>query len=87
MSLREAASVVFGLAAVLPILLFVYLLSSANLSWEIQVFGSHDGASADPNVDTFLGRWTFATGDAILFHGKIGGILSRLLCVHYFQLT
>ena len=31
MSLREAASVVFGLAAVLPILLFVYLLSSANL--------------------------------------------------------
>src|SRR5882724_3106088 len=31
MSLREAASVVFGLAAVLPTLLFVYLLSSANL--------------------------------------------------------
>src|SRR2546428_4511906 len=31
MSLREAASVVFGLAAVLPILLFVYLLSNANL--------------------------------------------------------
>lgn len=31
MSLREAASVVFGLVAVLPILLFVYLLSHANL--------------------------------------------------------
>jgi hypothetical protein len=31
MSLREAASVVFGLAAVLPILLFVYLLSRADL--------------------------------------------------------
>src|SRR5882724_1646604 len=31
MSLREAASVVFGLAAVLPTLLFVYLLSNANL--------------------------------------------------------
>ena len=31
MSLREAASVVFGLAAVLPILLFVYLLAHANL--------------------------------------------------------
>jgi signal transduction histidine kinase len=31
MSLREAASVVFGLAAVLPILLFVYLLAHADL--------------------------------------------------------
>ena len=31
MSLREAASVVFGLAAVLPILRFVYLLAHANL--------------------------------------------------------
>src|SRR6266540_3320890 len=31
MSLREAASVVFGLVAVLPILLFVYLLSRENL--------------------------------------------------------
>ena len=31
MSLREAASVVFGLAAVLPLLLFVYLLSRADL--------------------------------------------------------
>src|SRR5215813_2175333 len=31
MGLREAASVVFALAAVLPILLFVYLLSHANL--------------------------------------------------------
>src|SRR5262245_33243032 len=30
-SLRQAASVVFGLAAVLPILLFVYLLSHAGL--------------------------------------------------------
>src|SRR5207247_8682778 len=31
MSLREAASVVFGLAAVLPLLLFVYLLARADL--------------------------------------------------------
>src|SRR5262252_1336559 len=31
MSLREGTSVVFGLAAVLPILLFVYLLAHANL--------------------------------------------------------
>ena len=31
MSLREAASVVFGLAAVLPVLLFVHLLSRANM--------------------------------------------------------
>src|SRR5574341_1136080 len=31
MSLHEAASVVFGLAAILPILLFVYLLSRADL--------------------------------------------------------
>jgi len=31
MSVRQASSVVFGLAAVLPILLFVYLLSQTGL--------------------------------------------------------
>ncbi len=37
MSLREAASVVFGLAAVLPILVFVYLLAHAKLLQRIDV--------------------------------------------------
>jgi signal transduction histidine kinase len=37
MSLREAVSVVFALVAVLPILLFVYLLSHANLLHRIDV--------------------------------------------------
>jgi signal transduction histidine kinase len=37
MSLREAASVVFALAAVLPILLFVYLLSHAKLLHRLDV--------------------------------------------------
>src|SRR5260221_7187674 len=37
MSLRHAASVVFGLAAVLPILLFVYLLSQAGLLQRTEV--------------------------------------------------
>ena len=37
MSLRQAASVVFGLAAVLPILLFVYLLSQAGLLQRTEV--------------------------------------------------
>jgi hypothetical protein len=37
MSLRQAASVVFGLAAVLPILLSVYLLSQAGLLQRTEV--------------------------------------------------
>ncbi len=42
------------------------LRSSDNLAWEVQVFGAHDGPSVDVNLDTFLGRWTFVIGDAIL---------------------
>src|SRR5712691_6439594 len=41
------------------------LVSSDNLAWEIQVFGSHDGPNIDPNQDTFRGRWSFATTDAV----------------------
>lgn len=41
------------------------IISSDNLAWEVQVFGAHDGANADPNKDTFHGRWTFAAADAI----------------------
>jgi hypothetical protein len=46
------------------------VISSDNLAWEIQVFGAHNGPSPDPNLDRFLGRWTFATGDAV----QIGGL-------------
>lgn len=39
--------------------------SSDNLAWEIQIFGAHDGPNADPNLDRFLGRWSFVAADAI----------------------
>ena len=37
MSLRQAASMVFLLAAILPILLLVYLLSESDLLWHTRV--------------------------------------------------
>ncbi len=42
------------------------LLSSDNFAWEVQLFSAHDGPSVDPNKDAFVGRWSFATTDAIL---------------------
>lgn len=41
------------------------LVSSDNLAWEVQIFGGHDGPNPDPNLDRFLGRWSFVTTDAI----------------------
>lgn len=40
------------------------IVSTDNLAWEIQIFGSHDGPSADPNQDTFLGLWQFTAAMA-----------------------
>jgi hypothetical protein len=42
----------------------IAIVSSENLSWEIQFFASHDGPNPNPNSDTFLGFVLFATAAA-----------------------
>lgn len=37
----------------------IRVISSQNLSFDLQYFATHNGPSADPNVDTFLSFWSF----------------------------
>jgi len=39
--------------------------STQNLDWELGFYGKHDAKSADPNLDTFKGRWQFVAADGV----------------------
>ncbi len=43
----------------------ILIWSSDNLAWVIQYYEAHNARSADPNKDTFVGQWKFATTDAV----------------------
>lgn len=43
--------------------------SSQNLDWEFQVYSKYNATSADPNQDSFCGRWAWIAGDG----SQIGG--------------
>jgi len=54
--------------------------SSQALALDFALYGAHDAKSADPNLDTFLGRWGFVAADwlqddgAGLYRTRIDGL-------------
>lgn len=43
----------------------VVIISTENLAWEVILFGKDAGHTTDPDTDRYLGKFTFATTDAI----------------------
>jgi hypothetical protein len=70
---QEDIQLTGGLAGVggnaLNLLLGLAIVSKENLAWEVMLFNKATGPNADPAIDSFIGRWTFTTGDSV----QIGG--------------
>ena len=62
----------------------IRIISSIQHLWEVAFYASRDTRSADPNEDTFLGRFTFQAvsgvqeGGAGLFRYYVDGLYLRL---------
>jgi len=59
-----------GLGLCRGVIRTLQIWSSANLSWETHFYGTHFGPTADPNSDSWLGHWLFATTDAVQLPGS-----------------